>query len=203
MMSVEDARLESVVGGARNANNWLATADQLLHVVRILDQTGDRTRMESLLTGTRMSMLTGSGADIKDIHAEWLNKFDMSMGCGRVAMMLRGCAVENLLKGILIARDPAKWAEKKATRIYRWNHDIARLAADAAIDLSPAEQTIAKQLTLFIDCGGRYPTGQTPAEHGTGASWSTDDRPVADGLIARLREMLVGETQPKITKVTA
>jgi hypothetical protein len=122
-----------------------------------------------------------------------IDLFDETLGYGVGAMLHRSLAVENLLKGILVKREPEVWVEANPKRLYAWSHDIRKLAAAAHIDLEGNEGIVADNLTRFIMWAGRYPTATTPDAHGEGASWSTDQVLSIGLLTDRLRRTLCDE----------
>jgi len=97
----------------------------------------------------------GAFAQVTDDQLREHNRaFEDSMGFGMASVLLRGLAVENLLKGILIQRDPEKWGTEAShgrQRLYRWTHDIERLAKLAQVELDEEDARVSRQLTLYIE----------------------------------------------------
>ncbi len=116
------------------------------------------------------------------------------------SVMLSGFALENLLKGILVARDPSRVGS--AEQLFSWghDHDLVLLAADAKIALSRTEQRVMRRLTDYTTWAGRYPSARkvrhmaarTHAPTG-GATWDGADNEVVDRLYGSLRQMLEAE----------
>ncbi len=127
-------------------------------------------------------------------QSDHIDLFDETLGYGSGAMLHRSLAVECLLKGILVKREPEKWVKANPKRLYEWDHDIRELAAAAHLDLEPDEDLVVDNLTRFIVWAGRYATSMTPKGHGDGASWSTDELAAIDKLTGRLRSTLRKET---------
>ena len=101
--------IESAAGGARNPGNWMGRAEELKRAFDLLhakwreeDVAFIRAEFEKVGRGE----LTGP--------SPWL---------GSVAMLLAGLAIENVLKGILIARDPdlVQPCMKDPDRLIDWN----------------------------------------------------------------------------------
>jgi hypothetical protein len=131
-----------------------------------------------------------SDEEIRD-HSD---AFEESMGLGMASVLLRGLAIENLLKGILVQRDAERWVPRPAAAhrpLYHWTHDLETLARDAEVELDQEDVRVCRQLTLYVEWGGRYPTAMAPKKHGPeGASWKGDDDKRVDTLFKRLREHL-------------
>jgi len=73
-------------------------------------------------------------------------------------------ALENLLKGLIIAKEPSLISEKKLAKALD-SHDLRKLAAVATISLSPDEDRILGVLTAVSTWSGRYPVARTFNEH--------------------------------------
>jgi hypothetical protein len=191
MTSEEQARIDSVLGGARNPLNWLTRATWLYRSAEVLLEA-KREAGQRLWSS---SLFGGAIAKVTDEQLrEHSRAFEESMGFGMASVLLRGLAIENLLKGILVQRDPEKWVPRPTAadgRLYRWTHNIERLAKLAQIDLDKADARVCRQLTLYIEWGGRYPTAMAPKDHGPeGASWQGQDDELVHTMFQRLRQTL-------------
>ena len=186
-----EAWRESVVGGARNPINWLFRAEAHLRCAAILEKAWieSRNRWMTAQGQTWINLTTGG-----DPHEDLNSSLEELLSFGPVTMMLRGFAVENFLKGTLVAREPEVWVKTSSDKLFSWTHDLLKLASDARVSLSAAEAEVLRRLKIFIEWGGRYPTALTADRHPkTGATWSTEDLPIIDGLTGRLRELLEHE----------
>jgi len=186
---------ELIVGGARNPPNWLFRAEAHLRCAAVIEEAWIESRERWMIAQgqTWINYTTGG-----DPHPDLDSSLEELLSFGPVAMMLRGFAVENFLKGILVAREPNLWVKSSADKLFSWTHDLGKLADQAKISLSPAETEVVRRLTIFVEWGGRYPTAIKPDKHPkTGATWSTDDLPVIDGLTARFREVLETEIKSR------
>ena len=73
-------------------------------------------------------------------------------------MLLFGLALENLLKGIIVTKNPASFSQK-----IRWSgklkggHNIVGLCEEAGISISDEEKRLLEELTESIIWRGRYP----------------------------------------------
>lgn len=77
-------------------------------------------------------------------------------------LLLSGLALENLLKGILIARNKAKFKEVIRWNIHKGGHDLMDLCGMADIELTDREKKIIDALTEAVLWAGRYPV---PKKH--------------------------------------
>jgi hypothetical protein len=114
------------------------------------------------------------------------------------SVMLSGFALENLLKGILVARDPSRVGSPQ--KLFDWGHNLVTLAADANIALSADEDRVMRRLTDYTTWAGRYPTANKTAHMVArpdtptgGATWDGADNEVVDGLYASFRKALQAE----------
>lgn len=71
------------------------------------------------------------------------------------AFMLYGFALENLLKGVLVARDANLVGDKKIN--VPKTHDLVALADLAKISLSTTQRDLLKRLSTITTWSGRYP----------------------------------------------
>jgi len=191
-MTSDGVQMESVVGGARNPLNWLARAEGHMKAAELLADAWLKAsqRMHPVIVGS-IAISNFPGSPKVDHHRPGdIDAFDEMLGYAQGAMLHQCLAVENLLKGILIARDPERWVEANPRRLFRWTHDIRTLARAANIELAPEEDSRIDNMTRFIEWAGRYPTAMTPADHGHGASWSSIDVDAIGRLGNRLRVTL-------------
>lgn len=183
---------ESIAAGARNPNNWLAVADRCRRAFSVLE-TVWRAEMVEISRSIRRGYIVG----MRDPEA--------NRSVGPPAVMLCGFAIENLLKGILIARSPARVQPNalKPDRMFNWSgggHDLSSLAKEAEVIVSAREAETLGVLADFSIWAGRYPVAQRapnmrPTEgrpYGRG-SFTSDDIEDFKSLFGRCREMLVHE----------
>jgi hypothetical protein len=78
-------------------------------------------------------------------------------GLASVFMMLMAFAAENLLKGILIARQPDLVTPKNVSKWEGGGHDLIELAKAAEIKLTEDETRLLLTLSLHGKWMGRYP----------------------------------------------
>lgn len=82
------------------------------------------------------------------------------------AEMLLAFALENALKGLIIASDPSAVGKRKLDRRLT-SHDLTILADRAGFSLHVTEQEIAKSLSLIAIWAGRYPVARDVDQHTT------------------------------------
>lgn len=73
------------------------------------------------------------------------------------ATLLFGLALENILKGIIIQRDPQPVVGGKLRQWPTNGHDLLRLAAAAAVALDQQESDLLRRAGAFVEWAGRYP----------------------------------------------
>jgi hypothetical protein len=192
---VTDEWLDSVVGGARNPRNWLFRAEGLMRCADELEAAHERSRNRWLRASVE-AQLFRSDETVRELH----EAIEESLSFGGPALMLRGFAIENLLKGLLVARDPEQWVKRRPTQLFNWTHDLRTLATQVQAHLEPAEQEVVDRLTLFIQWGGRYPTAMKAKDHPpSGASWSSDDLPVISALFTRFKALFEQQVELAVT----
>lgn len=110
-------------------------------------------------------------------------------------MLLYGLAAENLLKAIRIGQGVPATIGKALNPALR-NHDLRRLADDAAIQLSVDERRLLERLRDFIE-SGKYPVGTRPAR-GLGAREFEEPADLDDtlALLTRLEDALYSTGKP-------
>src|SRR6266851_9321540 len=167
-MEPSEALLDSVVGGARNPVNWLARAEAHIRCAELLFSAWQKRSKELYEANIRGWLDLGHDRDPWEMSAEALEE---CLSFGPIAFMHRALAIENYLKGILVARDPEKWV-KRQPKMFDWTHDLVRLCNDVGFPLTQDQTEVANRLTGFIYWGGRYPTASHPKHHGEGARWS-------------------------------
>ncbi|MFQ5961072.1 MAG: hypothetical protein ACE5MG_06725 [Candidatus Methylomirabilales bacterium] len=122
-------------------------------------------------------------------------------------MMLTGFSLENLVKGVLLKRQPHL---AKRGRVPSWpgrGHDILTMFRSAGISLRPPEEDLLTRLREFVTWRGRYPIAKTPDEmmpreavHGGGTPFMMpkQDRQMAEDLFSRLAQVLEKEAQQRM-----
>jgi len=78
-----------------------------------------------------------------------------------LTMMLYGLALENLVKGLLVAQGVDATSTGKFNKKLK-GHDLPRLFDDACVPMTPEDLRLLEQLYLTIE-SGKYPVGLKPA----------------------------------------
>lgn len=123
-----------------------------------------------------------------------------------VAMLLGAFALENVLKGLLVCRDPSlvQAVPTDPDRLISGvlqSHNLRELSERARVQLSAQEESLLARLTEFLLWAGRYPgplrashSAPRPlAEHG-GASFRSEHFDQLSTIFKRLFDQLWAET---------
>jgi hypothetical protein len=183
--------IDSITAGARNPHNWLAAGEELKRGSDLLrtvwlDELTDRSeRFEAYMRG--------------EVDRPW------EPWVGAPAMTLAAFAIENLLKGIMVAADPALiQPDQDAPEILLGRqlrtHDLCALARRARVDISEEEMSLLERLTEFAQWAGRYrfplrarAAAPRPGSERGGSSFTSDWFPTLDALFERLHSDLLFE----------
>jgi hypothetical protein len=193
----DDSWQDGVVQGARNPNNWLGQAQRLKRSADLLLKRWLALTPQRLMTQAELMQHPGDDSALVR-HVEL---YEESMACAMSGAMLLAFAIENYLKGILVARDPSM--VKPPPHLFDWNHRLGPLADRCAVALEEQERDLLNRLTTFTMWGGRYPAPKVvfdakPDKSGTGpVSWSSEYLPITQSLIARLDDLLQREISGK------
>jgi hypothetical protein len=79
------------------------------------------------------------------------------LGMRNVALLLFGLALEVLLKGFLVARDPSLVQQQRIAAEISSGHDLKKLFAGAGIGVSVVEAGILDRLSESITWASKYP----------------------------------------------
>lgn len=180
------------LAAAKNPGAWIGVADRLKRSAEVLMDAHHATWSRLLeAQGGRPFTAAYAASDQSDLISQtfWHNA---------ASVMLSGFALENLLKGILVTRDPTRVGS--AEKLFNWDHDLIRLSADAKVALTPAQKRVMGRLTDYTTWAGRYPVankaaGMAPRQNAPtgGATWDGNDNAIVDDLYESLRKMLEDE----------
>jgi hypothetical protein len=185
--------IEATSAAAGNPTAWLASAESLWRAVSAVRRDW-KEDMRNLREAGFLRKAIGPGGWLA-----FLNETQLRPMVGQVFMLLAGLAIENLLKGLAVARKPelVQPRENNPRRLFDWagsGHVSRRLAQEAGVDLTEDEARVVDRLEVFTTWGGRYPVPldalkAAPPEGETRppASWSSDDFPILEGLYERLK----------------
>lgn len=87
-------------------------------------------------------------------------RFARSMEMLPVYKFLVGLAIENLAKGIIMARDPKRAAGRKLREWGKGGHDLPSLVDTAGVSVSDDERRLLSQLSRYVRGAGRYPVAK-------------------------------------------
>jgi hypothetical protein len=119
-----------------------------------------------------------------------------------VYMMLAGLALEALVKGIIVAREPHRIGRGTSSQklMLEWGareHLSTDLVRRAGRKLTTEEGAVVDRLAMFVRWAGRYPVPKDPSELGPGwgeshrgAFWTKHDFEIVDQLRTELRKTL-------------
>ena len=129
---------------AGNSFVWRGTAESLYRAARVItDQVGsDNREFVSFLQQAE----THPEATRPDTPSLW-----------NAAILLYGLSLENLLKGLLLFKNPDYIADGKLRGPTITSHDLCILAAEADVALSEDEAVVCAFATDAIYSWGRYP----------------------------------------------
>jgi hypothetical protein len=105
-------------------------------------------------------------------------------------MMLYGLAAENLIKGIIAAKNPSLASEGTLPRWFT-NHNLAALAKRANLPVGLRQEHLLKRLQEFVECG-KYPVG---LREGEGRSTWVFSEPLDSSDTLQLLEYLEEELE--------
>jgi hypothetical protein len=114
-------------------------------------------------------------------------------------MLLDGLSLENLIKGILIGRNPSvvnsNSLDIKLLSKSKGGHDLSKLMQKASIELSLEEFDVVERLTKFVVWAGKYPI-HFKADQNNQPSFITNDPETIDRIFEKL-VVLLNKENPK------
>jgi hypothetical protein len=127
-------------------------------------------------------------------------KIDFGIGLFPEYLWLAGLALENLMKGLCIARNPALVGGGQIENWGKAGHDLNALARKADLTLSDQEKEILGRLAEYVRWAGKYPLPYSASQsvpHPLGAPefdelvrWDNTDPARIEALFERLRRLL-------------
>lgn len=107
----------------------------------------------------------------------------------RSLMMLYGLAAENLIKAIIVAKNPTLASKGSLPKGFT-NHNLSELARQAGLPVSHSQEHLLKRLREFVECG-KYPVGLCERQgRSTWVSFGPSDSSDALQLLEYLEEGL-------------
>ena len=191
--------INAAVRGARNTDGWMFTADALKRSADVILETVNADRKQWLTLAGTMPWLTSPG-EYEPLPVPVWQEY----------MLLAGFAIENLVKGIQIARNPAlirpdpSKPQKLLPPTLLKHLDLGLIDA-TGIKLTTDERDLVSRLTVFVLWGGRYPVSTDALQMRSKSMPDGSMRPPAtslgsdpalvDVLFDRLRAVLMSEIQ--------
>lgn len=99
---------------------------------------------------------------------------DMDLDLMKTAYFLYGLTLENFLKGILVARDPLRFEDRKALTL---THKLPGYFDEVGIELNVNQRFLVEQIQILIVWRGRYPVPKRIGE------WTLREGPKGPGHI--------------------
>jgi len=65
------------------------------------------------------------------------------------AMMLYAFGLENLMKGIVVARDPTRVSRRDRRRLFAFDHNLLTLAGDVGLEVDDRRRDLLRRLITF------------------------------------------------------
>jgi hypothetical protein len=165
---------------ARRPDRWLDTAERLERAAALMPQAS----LASLEEHRARLFNTGGPQAGTFINHNALP----SLLLFPVRMTLLGQALENLVKGLVVAAQPGAVRSDGGRLVYVWgNKHLSRslLEEDAGLELSQAERDVIDTLAEFVLWAGRFPAPSRAPQ--AEQRWNTELEPVYWRLSRRLR----------------
>jgi hypothetical protein len=199
MTDNNEAWLQQVRYTAAEPTSWLGHARTLRQAAEDLWNSGNAHSREP---GSELGVT---------VLVNWTSPDFMRPDTGgstrEVCFMVFGFALENLVKGIIVCRDPTLVSKDRLRRWHGNEHDLAALFVRAAVSLSEQEHQLLERTTRITEWKGRYPVAMNFDEVGaqdwiigyTAVSnvWPADDFVLLRQLYERAKAVLL-ETMKNI-----
>jgi hypothetical protein len=182
---------------AQQPNQWLISAERLRAAADVILQ--DQVKREipffrayeaAVQEALPHACVSPEGAAHAEIKCEPPNY--------RPAQLLYAYAIENVLKGLMIANDSGL-ADNRALRREITSHDLVALARKAKFELFVQETPVMAALSRISEWAGRYPVARTPERHGaTSDPDALLDWGAQHSVTRRCFDRAVGELEKKL-----
>jgi hypothetical protein len=154
-MALHDELRQFLFEAGQYPTFWFSSAQKLMRAAEIVfrDQTDAADEYEKALDEASYDVESTGMAEIKADSPVF-----------RPAELLYGFAIENLLKGLIVADNPGLISQTELDKGLR-THDLIKLAARAKIALTDDETRVATILSLMNEWAGRYPVAAKVEKH--------------------------------------
>ena len=181
----------------RDADYWLDTARRTaknpggwLYVAEMLKDGADKL-LDAHLRATE-EWQQAFAESHPDELASTLAELQLGPFLTPIYLMLCGLSLENLGKGIAIARDPALVEPDASGKVVSWGHLSRALLTNHAIGFDEQEGELIDRLAMFVQWAGRYPVPRFARELSSRRIFELPgDRDAIDALYQRLHAELV------------
>jgi hypothetical protein len=147
---------EELFKAAQQPHAWLSTAEQLAAAAELILQDQlrheapyfrayDVARQEALSAACASPDESAGSAEIKCEPPNYLP-----------AQLLYAFALENVLKGLLISKNPSLAGERNLNREIT-SHDLVKLAKKAGFDVAGQDLSVLRDISQIAIWAGRYP----------------------------------------------
>jgi hypothetical protein len=136
---------------------WLATAEKLAEAAETIAANQAKLKQgyqDACEVAAKESEASESGvAEIRHVEPNYLP-----------AGLLYGFAIENALKGLIIANQPDILSASRIDPQIA-SHDLIALATSAGLTLSDDERKVLGLMSIIVEWAGRYPVAKTVVKH--------------------------------------
>jgi hypothetical protein len=105
-------------------------------------------------------------------------------------LLLRGCALENLLKCLYVSRGRALYVNDKLSAMK--DHDLAKMAQEAGYPCTKQDSLLMSKLTRVVRWAGRYPV-QAKGSDPESVEWFPSDDgdldQLVDSVVTKIRSL--------------
>jgi hypothetical protein len=143
---------EAFYEAAQAPSAWLATAEKLAEAAETI-ATSQATLEEGFQRACEAAFAEAEASESCEAEITHVEPNYLPAG------LLYGFAMENALKGLIIAKQPAVVSRSILdTRIN--THDLVRLAKDAGFTLNNDERHVLERISIVVKWAGRYPVAR-------------------------------------------
>ncbi len=155
----DDPWLQRVRYTAAEPTSWLLHAKTLRQAAEDLWTAGNTHEREPGSELGATVLVSWTGPDFVPLNTGGSTR--------DVCFMVFGFALENLVKGILVCRDPTLVSKRRLRKWHGNGHDLSALFDLAAISVSEVERQLLARTTRITEWKGRYPVAMNFDEVGT------------------------------------
>jgi hypothetical protein len=150
-----DAFTRDAFKAAQQPHSWLSSAEKLAAAAELimsdqvcLEVAYFRAYENAQREALSLACASADEAGSADIECEAPNYLP--------AQLLFAFAIENVLKGLIIAKNPSLTGEREISSEIK-SHDLVKLAGRASVEVYPQETSVLDALSEIAWWAGRYP----------------------------------------------